>query len=437
MIRRIAGFVALLLVCTVGVADRAAGAPQRGQAAKLAPAELVERHLQTARAGALQVRSQAAGRLLTLGDVARDRLLELFAGDLDALAEQGQETVEILGRFEDPRLRDLAWSALGDLDFPWRPAALRGLAREGTAADGDRFLAGLRDPLAAVRAAAVTGIEAVAQHDPSIADRARPSLRAALADEDDRVRRAAAFALDTFGDADALYWPLADLERDDRWFELENGRAARYDALRQLATRLGDTAGYRPEKDPDDPENRTAWTVLEQRIRERAARAAGVELDAYEPPQLPPVARPAAPMPPPIAGIEVRSCRRGEFFLALGSDDTLRIGLGNPAVFQLAPGRAAQLAALLGSGYAAVGDERDFGEPGCDLEVYRVAPESPTRPSHLRLLKGPAPIPGLRPDALTPFIEALRHDLVGTAGPEVAEPPTAALQAVGGPIAPD
>lgn len=416
-----------------------------GRAATTDPTELFERHLRAAREGPVQIRSQAAARLVPLGAVAADRLVELFDGDLAALAQQGQETVEVLGRFDDARLRALAWSALDDADFPWRPAALRGLAHAPKSEEFPAFAAALDDTLAAVRAAAVTAVASLALQPPEadvspLGDRSLPLLRALLGDEDDRVRRSAAFALDSLGEAYALYWPLADLQREDTWFEFENGRAARYDAARQFAARLGDTAGYRPDLNPSDPANAAAIAALAERLRERAAKSLGVEPAEFTPPELPPHAQPWQTSVPSLCGVEVRSCRRGELFLAVGADDVLRVGLGRPLEVPLAEGRAAELAALLAGGYESLGETRDFGTPGCDLEVYRLVPGPKATPSYLRLLKGPEPVPGLRPEALRPFLAAVLADAARAA--ELPDPRAIdlvqrielALEAVGGPL---
>ncbi|MBI1381192.1 MAG: hypothetical protein GC161_08895 [Planctomycetaceae bacterium] len=415
-----------------------------GRTATTDPTELFERHLRAAREGPVQIRSQAAARLVPLGAVAADRLVELFDGKLSALAQQGQETVEVLGRFDDARLRALAWSALDDADFPWRPAALRGLAHAPQPEEFPAFAAALDDTLAAVRAAAVTAVASSALQTVDGASPFRepslPLLRARLGDEDDRVRRAAAFALDGLGEAYALYWPLADLQREDTWFEFENGRAARYDAARQFTARLGDTAGYRPELSPSDPTNAAATLALEQRLRERAAKSLGVEPAEFTPPELPPHAQPWQATVPALCGIEVRSCRRGELFLAVGADDVLRVGLGRPLEVPLAEGRAAELAALLAGAYESLGETRDFGTPGCDLEVYRWVPESSASPSYVRLLKGPEPVEGLRPEALQPFLAAVLADaaraplLSDLRAVDLVQGIELALEAVGGPL---
>ena len=438
----------LPLLFALLLASQPAHAQGGGRPATTDPAELFERHLRAAREGPVQIRSQAAARLVPLGELAADRLVELFAGDLTALADQGQETVEVLGRFDDPRLRALAWSALDDADFPWRPAALRGLAHKPVDGEFVAYAGALGDALAAVRAAAVGAVATLAagsaerseDSEGTHREAALPLLRARLGDEDDRVRRSAAFALDALGEAYALYWSLADLQREDTWFEFENGRAARYDAARQFAARLGDTAGYRPELSPSDPINAAAIAQLAGRLRERAAKALGVEPAEFTPPDLPPHAQPWQTSVPSLAGLEVRSCRRGELFLAVGADDVLRVGLGRPLEVPLEKGRAAELTAILAEAYTTLGETRDFGTPGCDAEVYRLVPEARGTPSYLRLLKGPAPVPGLRPEALRPFLEALlvdgarAADMPDPRAIDLAERLQLALEAVGGPL---
>lgn len=452
LLRRLCGVVlAAALWLSAGVpafAQRGAPAIPEDPAERAA---LFERWLDAAKSGPPPVRPQAANRLVSLGEEAAGWLAERFGEDLQALAEQGPETVEVLGRFADGRLDGLLWAVISERDFPWRPAAMRALAQGandrvagGRADEAERwrpgFLYALYDPLAAVRQAALFGLEALGwtvDWDPDLDS--RPSVRARLADEDDRVRRTAALLLDAWGEPASLAWPLADLARDDRWFELDPGRAARHDARRLLERRLGDLGEVRAELDPNDPGQQGARADLAVRI---AARA-GLELS--ELPRLPQVARPPLALPPAVVGLELRSCRRGEWFVAVGRDDVLRLGLGNPAELPLAEGTARRLAEALTGALEALGEERDFGRPGCDLEAYRlVLPDGSL--AHLRLHKGPEPVPDLRPAPLAAVAAELvaavaeaHRRLPAGSDPRLADLPerlAEALTSVGGPLPP-
>ncbi len=382
-------FLALALLAGAASAIQDQPAPaQRDQLTQL---------LHDAREGPPVVRPQAAQRLIALGEPARERLVA-ESETLRELAALGPDVVEVLGAFDDERLRGRLWSALGDADFPWRPAAARSLAGSAAGADEaeiERFVALLADPLSYVRVAALDGLAALDA-------RGRKSLvRARLADPDDSVRRRAALLLDAWGEHDALAWLVEELRRDDTFFDSRLGRAARGEAIRALEERLGGRFGYEARLEPDDPANVAAIGQIVERCR---ALWGAVD------PVLPPVAR-AAPSETAeaeaVLGLELRSCRRGELFLRWQRDDVLLVGTGNAARVELPEGTVARLVEAAKPLLAKLGDARTWGEPGCDVELLYWRPEPGARASVLRVSKGPDAVDGLRPDALGELVRAL------------------------------
>ncbi len=354
------------------------------QDAQPSPAD-IEKLITTAREGSLPVRPQAAERLLAIGEPAAAALRELAGGSSTELARLGTDLVEVLGRFGDPVLRTRAWEALAAPDFPWRPAAARSLAEQASPAELDRFVVLLEDPLPLVRVAALGALE-------RLDARVKIELvRARLSDENDRVRREAARILDSWGEHGALEWLVEELRRDDTFFRTPTGRLARIEAARVLEQRLGDLAGYRPDKDPLDPENQAAIETLLVRCR---------ELADGELPALPAVARAAPRSEGDLFGLEVRSCRRGELFLRWNADDRLLVGTGNPTVIELEPGTVASLRETIAACLAELGETRVFGIPGCDVEQFHWQPFAGAKDRTVAVSKGPEPIEGLRPPAL-------------------------------------
>ena len=109
---------------------------------------MVDRLLEAARNGSPVVRPQAANRLVALRDTEGVRLAAL-----------GQELIEALGKFENLELRDRLWAAVDDPDFPWRPAAARGLAASIHDDELARAAAWCSDKLAAVRVAGISALD--------------------------------------------------------------------------------------------------------------------------------------------------------------------------------------------------------------------------------------------------------------------------------------
>lgn len=395
-------FAALASGCGDGASepDPEPGAP----AARTAPdgsaaPSPVARMIDIARSGPFTKRPQAAARLGTMGAPAIAALRELVARE--PLADLGPELLQPMAELEADDLRERLWTAANDVTFPYRPAAAAWLARTARAGEWARFEALEADPLSAVRAAAIDAIG-------TLDDRAlTPVLEAALRDPSDAVRRRAADWLVTWGHDFALRWLLEDLFRSDRYFDLETGKNARYESARVLRRLLDDRHlfGYEPREAPTAAANVAALEQLARLVSER------IGVDERVPP---PFARRSDVAVDGVLGLELRSCRRGEFFLAVTADDRLVVGTGHPVEFQLAPGAAERLAELVAARTA--GSQTDlWGELGCDVECYRVRTAGAAdRTRVLRVMKGPEEIEDLRPDALDDVARALLAEIPDT-----------------------
>lgn len=377
----------------------------------------VRRMLRTARTGSPTVRPQAAARLVSLGKPAADLLLDECGDGPHDMAGLGPEVVEVLGRFGDERLRAKLWEAIGDRDFPWRPAAARSLAHAPVESEADRFVALLEDALAPVRVAAIHAVERL-DHEP-----AKGRVRNLFDDPSDRVRRAAARLLDVWGHRKALAWIVEDLGREDRFFLRETGRAARYEAIRIVEERLGDRFGYEPSKPP--AENREAIA----RIRARLDEITGGSI-----PALSPVAVAGVEPPGSFLGLEIRSCRKGEIALRVTEDDVLLLGTGNPARVSLPKGTAKALRGVAREALPAFARGL-HGKPGCDREEYTFV-DAAGGIHAVRVSKGPEPVADLRPEPLDRIAAALVAVLPASGDDarvaELRRRTREALEAVGG-----
>jgi hypothetical protein len=351
----------------------------------------LDRLLRVAREASPVVRPQAAKRFVALGAPAAERARAEAAGKPGGLAVLGVDLLEVLGEIDDAALRADLWSSLSDRDFAFRASVARTLGRTARKGEEERFLANLADPLATVRTASVLGLETLG--DCAHAQR----VHALLGDSDDRTRREAAVLLDRCGDPLPLWHLVEELKREDRFFEQETGKAARFEALRLLEARFGERYGFAPENPPSTVENQAAIA----RFGERVSALAGER--TYE---LPEAARAAGPTAGETLGLELRSCRRGDFFLRWTADDALLVGTGHAQRIALPAGATAGLAARAQELLAPLGAADFFGEPGCDLEAFTV-PAASGAARVLRVSKGPAPVPGLRPEALTRWAQAL------------------------------
>ena len=366
-----------------------------GAAQEEAPADevtaTVEKDLGLARTGRVAVRPQAALRLVKLGAPAAERLRVECGEDGSGLADLGQYLVEVLGDFDDPVLRVHLWKGLDDRDFPWRGPASRTLAATARAPERQAFLELLADHLAQVRVAAVGALETL---------EAREELervRVLLADPNDRVRRAAAALLDRWGERWALYWLVEDLKRTDRYFRMPLGEQARFDSLRVLRERLGEDFGFRADLAPDEPANAAAIEAIRAAVSKRAGGEAR---------DLPAIARAGQATDGDVLGLELRSCRQGEFYLRWNRDDSLYVGTGRAVALPLERGTVERLLGTVREPLNELGETRYWGAPGCDLEQFRIVGEDGEVDAFL-VSKGPAAIPDLRPTPLDAVVRLL------------------------------
>lgn len=363
-------------------------------AAPGASAPELDRLLEAAREGRAVVRPQAARRLVRYFEglegadqraAVLERLREECGDTIGELAAQGPALIEVLGELGDEDLRARLWAALDDPEFPWRPYAMRSLAESARPGETERFLAYCADDVAPVRAAALGAFEDAAQEPIAAAATAR------LADEDDRVRRAAADLLARSGEERALYHLVEELRRTDTFLDRPTGEQAAYEARRLLGEHLEAALAYDPAKPPDDAANRAVLRELEQAIEQRSGAPA---------PELPSAAQAGGPIEGVVLGLELRSCRRGEFFLRWTRSDELLVGLGNPARVPLPAGTAERLLATAAERLAELGDRRFHGEPGCDVEHFHWRPDPAGSSAVWVVSKGPETVEGLRPEAL-------------------------------------
>jgi hypothetical protein len=392
------------------------------------PLAVARRMVEIARTGELGKRPQAAQRLATMGAEGATALREVIGESTHDLASIGPELLYPLAAHGDAQLRGRVWAAVLDADYPFRPAATQALAATTTSAEWSAFEMLFTDPLSAVRAAAIGALA-------TMDDRTHDArLVALLGDTNDGVRRAAADLLAKWGHGFALRWLVEDLARSDRYFEYETGEAARYDAARLLRRHFErELFGYDPALAPNDPANAAALVALAAAVEERAngderrpqpaALRSDVAIDG-------------------VFGLEVRSCRRGEFHVAVTDDDRLMVGLGTPTVVPLEAGASQRLAALVATAYPSGGAPLLIGELGCDLECYRLRAGDGAA-LIVRVMKGPERVEGLRPSELGALAAALLAELPGDLPAHVVVPGgegafdallDAALASVGGPL---
>ncbi len=386
-----------------------------------------QRLIDLARTGKAVIRPQAARRLIRLGEEGAKALLAAAGTTNTEFAALGKDLVEVAGAFESPELRAKLWLSLDDADFPWRPAAAIGLKDRPQAGEQARFFALIEDPLAAVRNAAVLALGQLEEIDPETTSEL---LAARLPrEEDDRVRRSIAVQLDRWGERWALWYLVADLSRTDAFFGQPTGSLARLRSYPLLVERLGaEDLGFQPAEGPDAPANAAALG----RIIE------AVEAVAGKPIELPAVARSLGAQAGERLGLELRSCRRGEFFLRWTEDDTLLVGRGTPARIQLKPGATQALAALATKQAQTLDGRLFWGDPGCDQETFHLG--APGEPGGTVLLsKGPQPVDGLRP----PGLDVLAQQILAGLPSEPSDDPRldslrsrveACLFAIGGPL---
>ena len=238
----------------------------------------------------------------------------------------------------------------------------------------------------------------------------------ALHDENDVVRRRAAVLLDARGQGRALAWIVEELERVDAFFDRPTGLTARYDAMNMLMERGVDLGEYVPELPSSAPAGRRSNAEALARIRAEVATRTELmdarlpeALRGLVPAELPAIARAGAQVGGALLGLELKSCRKGEFYLRWTEDDQLVVGYGNPARIPLPEGTTARLVALSKEAQTKVGAKVYWGRPGCDVESYRMprATGPADLPQQLIVSKDERPAAGLRPAALSELGAAL------------------------------
>ena len=426
-----AALLALLLAVPLGAAP---GLQDDQAVADEATLAKVEKYLGLARTGRLPVRPQAARRLVGMGPVAVERLLAECGEDGADMEGLGQHLVEALADAGDDRLRRLLWSRVSDLEFAWRAPAARGLARAPQEGERARFVGFTRDRLSEVRRAGAEALGAL-DHDEEQLASVRRRLQDLTVDPRGRVRRAAAAALVDLGSPVNLFNLTLELAREDDYFGVRFGEAARFEALRLLEARLEGELDFAAEDSPSSEANAAALDDLRARI---------LELSGGLMPMVAATAMPGGPTDGDVLGLELRSCRAGELFLRWNDRDQLLVGTGRPAVVELEPGTVARLRTELAGLLEEVGEQRFWGEPGCDLEQLRVVGADGELLTYL-ISKGQAQVPDLRPAPLERAEALLLATLPDTwPGPGVdprvetlRRRAAATLAAVGGPLAAD
>ena len=415
--------------------------------------EQIDRLIVHARSGSAVIRPQAAERLARIGKPAADRLLAMAGTTREDLALLGSSLIEVLGRFDDPRVRGLLWPAMEDAEFPWRPAVSRSLAHRPLATEWDRLQGFLEDPIAPVRLATLDAL-ALLSADSTDEAGGRAALfnelaAARLADENDVVRRRAAVLLNGRGHSRALLWLLEDLKRTDTYFDLPTGEAARYAAANGLQSLDIDLRGYEAFAPPSATKNLAALSDLRAALLARA-EAAEAELPEAErelvPRAVPPIARVGGSVQGARIGLLLKSCRRGDYYLRWTEDDQLIIGYGNPARVQLPEGTTRRLVAVADAAQEANPDKVYWGRPGCDMESFRMprVGQPDARLQQLILSKDERPAPDLRPAALSTLGAAMAASIPTGDALDASDPRTrdlarwvrGAFASIGGSVGP-
>ena len=272
------------------------------------------------------------------------------------------------------------------------------------------------------------------------------------------MRRRAAVLLFSRGHARALRWLHEDLKRVDAFFEMPTGLNARYEAASLLADLGVDLAGYDPElptyapegapalKDGIPTSNEGALTEIARQIEALVAERQpklGEDLRDLVPAALPPIARAAKPIPDDVAiGLELRSCRRGDFYLRWTADDVLLVGQGVPARIPLAEGATERLLAVAGETRGALEGQLFWGQPGCDVEAFRIPRAKGDRTMQLTVATNGLRRTEARPAPLTALGAALAASIPEDAALEgeaqrtrdLAQRVREAFAAIGGPV---
>jgi len=462
---------ATLGLCLAGGVDAAqeSEAPAGESAAQDEQQERIDKLIRDARTKSAFIRPQAVARHARMGEPAGRRLLELSEDeDNERLALFGTDLIEGFGRFpEVPELRARLWPALEDPTFPWRPAAARGLSWDPRTDEAEAFARFTSDPIGPVRTAALDALFRAG----NVAREAGEDERAAeidalfraaaarqLSDEFGKVRRRAAVLLFSRGHARALWWLHEDLKRVDSYFEMPTGLNARYEAASLLADLGVDLAGYEPELPTYAPEgapaledgiptsNEGALTEIARQIEALVAeRQPELPEDhrSLVPAGLPRIARAAKPITDDVVlGLDLRSCRKGDFYLRWTADDVLLVGQGVPARIPLAEGATERLLAVAGETSGSLEGQLFWGQPGCDVEAFRIPRPGTDRSMQLTVATNGLERTEERPAPLTALGAALAASIPEDAALEgeaqrtrdLAQRVRDAFAAIGGPV---
>ncbi|MCP5024229.1 MAG: hypothetical protein GY930_20970 [bacterium] len=387
---------------------------------EITPARL-EKLIRAATQGSPVVRPQAAQRLVKMGEVGHKAVFDFVSSKPD-LFDVGPELLEAAAQLAVPldgkraELRKRFWKDLGNLDFPWRASLVSGLGKNMQAGETEAFVALLEDRMLAVRLAALKGFADVD------AKLILPRIQARLKVETEGgARRALARRAYEAGQASSLWILYGELGRDDRFFDQPVGLIARLEASRFLKALLPEGPAFDAQAAVDSEAalaGRAAWLAYLKPI-------AGPQLTEPVPTVIP---RGTA-----ILGLELRSCRRGEFFLRWTDGDQLWLGRGNPVCFDLQPGSHKALIAQAQGTLAALGGKHLTGQPGCDQESYHFQLPGSKRPSVYLITKGPRPVPELRPLPLNGLLADLVASLSKSKLPEsISSELVEALKDLGG-----
>ena len=378
---------------------------------RLSPEERLLKTIKVAIDGKPVMRSQAAERLIGQGIEARSavlaRLAEAGGGgpedvefvswyDLgpDFLGAAAHLTQADLGGADTSTTRSAAvrsamWRAAAHPQFPWRAAIVAGLGASASAAEANRFVHWVSDPLAAVRLASLKGL---AQLD---RDMLIVLLSPALQGErDNQVRRAIAELLLEKGKRGAAWAWFEDLAHDDKFFDQPVGMVARLEAAKLFAKHFPEAPAVPAATNPTE----------DSAVQARAALSDYLRANGIRPLTPAPASSPIEPTGKELFGVELRSCRSGEFFLRWTDTDQLWVGRIDPFVIALPEGSAASLLQQAISTAEAMDGKLLTGKAGCDLESYYLPVEGKKRPRRFLVSKGPTPVPGLRPEPLNQFV---------------------------------
>jgi hypothetical protein len=372
----------------------------QGKGRRAITPERLAKLISAASKGSPVVRPQAAQRLQKMGPVAHKAVLEHVKSKAD-LFGVGPELLEVAaalavpGDGGHPELRKRFWEHVGERDFPWRAALVAGLGRNAEPVELVNFQVLLNDRLVAVRLAALIGLD-TGDSNPFFLARVLARLKV---ETEGVARRALARKAFEHGHTESLWLLYAELSRADYFFDQPVGLVARLEASRFLRTLLPEGPDFDAQAAVDSSgaqTQRAAWLQYLKPI-------AGPE------PKTSSAAR--QPLGEPILGLELRSCRRGEFFLRWTDADQLWVGRGRPLCIDLEPGTHRALLVAAQGAAAAMGNQHLTGQAGCDQESFHLRLPGSKRSSVYLITKGPAPVKDLRPFSLNPLLRELMKTL--------------------------